>query len=82
MGGEKREIMMRMVCECVRFAPLAAAIHLHRRATPDAVRVRDDETSAAPDDSRPAGGVAAPNLDDGLLESLSQAIQVRRRRAL
>src|ERR1700694_1214328 len=70
--------MMRMVCECVRFAPLAAGHQLQRRATPDAVRVRDDKARAAPDDSRPAGGLTAPNLDDGLLESLRQAIQVRR----
>src|ERR1700682_2694930 len=73
--------MMRMVCECARFAPLAAGNHLHRRATPDAVRVRDDKTRAAPDDSGPAGGLTAPNLDDGLLESFRQAIQVRRRGA-
>jgi hypothetical protein len=48
--GEQRKIMMGMVCECLRFAPLSFAANLERRTARHAVRVRHDEPGTAPYD--------------------------------
>ena len=51
--------MMRMVCECVRLAPLSAAIDLKRRAALDAVRIGDDQSGTSPDYSGTNAAIAA-----------------------
>ena len=66
--------MMRMVCECVRFAPLSAGVDLKLRATLHAVRVSDDQTGASPDDSGPTPICAASHLHHCLPQQLSEPV--------
>jgi len=63
---EKSEVMMRMVRECACVPPLPIGVDLEPRAASDAVRVGDDESRPAPDDTSSASAVATSNFDDRL----------------
>jgi hypothetical protein len=73
---EKREVMLRMVCDCLGFAPLSAGIDLKWRTAPDAVRIGHDETGSSPDDSSAAAAIATADFDDRLSQQLGQPVEV------